>query len=56
MDFYDINYWHVVGHFECDARGLKRDPGTVFMATFRQRLAAYRASRTPFKRQALGEP
>jgi len=56
MDFYDINFGHVAGHFERDARGLKRDPGVVFMATFRQRLANYRASLSSLKRQALGEP
>jgi N-acetyl-anhydromuramyl-L-alanine amidase AmpD len=56
IDFYRIHPQHVVGHFERDPRGDKRDPGVVFMETFRQRLAAYRARLSPLKPQALGEP
>jgi murein DD-endopeptidase MepM/ murein hydrolase activator NlpD len=53
MDFYHIPYAHVVGHFERDPRGEKDDPGIGFMAIFRERLAAYRASLSPVKRQFL---
>jgi len=56
MDHYAIDFKHVVGHFERDPRGDKRDPGVQFMATFRARLAAYRAGRAPLKQQALAEP
>lgn len=52
MDHYAIVFEHVVAHFERDPRGDKRDPGVIFMARFRERLAAYRASRSPLK-QAL---
>ncbi len=56
MDHYAIAFAHVAGHFERDPRGDKRDPGVKFMATFRDRLAAYRASLAPLKQQALAEP
>jgi len=56
MDHYAIACAHVVGHFERDPRGDKRDPGVHFMATFRERLAAYRARLSPLKQQALAEP
>jgi hypothetical protein len=49
MDHYAIAYEHVVGHFERDPRGDKRDPGVRFMASFRQALANYRARRSPLK-------
>lgn len=53
MDFYDIAFEHVVGHFERDDRGLKEDPGVKFMADFRTRLQTYRASLSPVKHQFL---
>ncbi len=53
MDFYDIPFAKVVGHYERDDRGLKRDPGLAFMARFREQLAAYRATLSPLKRQLL---
>jgi hypothetical protein len=56
MDYYGITFGHVLGHFERDPRGLKRDPGVLFMEMFRQRLARLRAALSPLKRQALGEP
>ena len=56
MEHYDIAPAHVVGHYERDPRGDKRDPGLQFMAGFRTQLAAYRASRSPLKQQALAEP
>jgi hypothetical protein len=49
MDFYRIAGEHVVGHYERDDRGLKEDPGVKFMADFRERLRAYRASLSPVK-------
>jgi hypothetical protein len=49
MDHYAVAYEHVVGHFERDPRGDKRDPGVHFMAKFREKLSAYRASRSPLK-------
>jgi hypothetical protein len=49
MDFYGIAFEHVVGHFERDDRGLKQDPGVKFMATFRERLKAYRTQLSPTK-------
>lgn len=51
MDFYGIAFAHVVGHFERDDRGLKEDPGVKFMAEFRERLKAYRASLSPVKQR-----
>jgi len=51
MDFYGIAFEHVVGHFERDDRGLKEDPGVKFMADFRERLKAYRASLSPLKQR-----
>lgn len=53
MDFYGITFEHVVAHFERDLRGEKDDPGIKFMATFRERLAAYRTSLSPVKRRFL---
>jgi N-acetyl-anhydromuramyl-L-alanine amidase AmpD len=53
MDHYRIAFAHVVGHYERDPRGDKRDPGETFMAGFRERLAAYRASLSPVKRRHL---
>ena len=44
MDFYGIAFGRVAGHFECDARGDKQDPGPQFMAHFRERLKAYRSA------------
>jgi hypothetical protein len=56
MDFYYIEFEHVVGHYERDPRGDKRDPGLIFMAAFRERLAAYRGRLTPLKHQHLATP
>jgi N-acetyl-anhydromuramyl-L-alanine amidase AmpD len=56
MDHYAVAPAHVVGHFERDARGDKRDPGVRFMADFRARLAAHRATLAPLKQQSLAEP
>jgi hypothetical protein len=56
MDHYAIAFAHVLGHFERDPRGLKRDPGVQFMADFRERLSAYRSGLAPLKQQALAEP
>jgi hypothetical protein len=56
MDFYHIAFEHVVGHYERDPRGDKRDPGAQFMADFRERLSAYRARRSPLKQQLLATP
>jgi hypothetical protein len=56
MDFYHIAFEHVVGHYERDPRGLKRDPGPLFMAGFRERLAAYRGRLSPLKPQAIALP
>jgi hypothetical protein len=53
MDFYAIAFGHVVGHFERDPDGDKRDPGEKFMADFRERLMAYRASLSPVKRSRI---
>jgi hypothetical protein len=53
MDFYGLAFAHVVGHYERDPRGLKRDPGVNFMADFRERLRGYRARLSPTKRSAL---
>lgn len=53
MDFYHIAFEHVVGHYERDPRGDKRDPGIRFMAAFRERLAAYRRQLAPLKQQAF---
>lgn len=50
MDFYGIAFEHVAGHFERDPRGDKKDPGVKFMAGFRERLTAYRATLSPTKR------
>ena len=55
MDHYRIALEHVVGHFERDPRGDKRDPGTKFLAEFREGLKAYRASQSPLKRQHMVE-
>ena len=49
MDFYGIPFEHVVGHFERDPRGDKKDPGEKFMAGFRERLKDYRARLSPVK-------
>lgn len=49
MDFYHLPPASVVGHYERDDRGLKRDPGPQFMAAFRDQLRAYRANRPPLK-------
>lgn len=56
MDRYGIAIEHVVGHFERDPRGAKRDPGERFVGDFRGRLAGYRAGLSPLKRQRLAEP
>jgi hypothetical protein len=53
MDFYGIPFTHVVGHFERDPRGDKKDPGVKFMADFRARLQAYQALLAPLKRKSL---
>jgi hypothetical protein len=53
MDHYQIAFAHVVGHYERDPRGDKRDPGATFMAGFRERLLAYRATLSPVKRRHL---
>jgi hypothetical protein len=53
MDFYHIAFDHVVGHYERDPRGDKRDPGVRFMAAFRERLAAYRGRLSPLKQQVF---
>lgn len=55
MDFYGIAFEHVVGHFERDLRGEKDDPGINFMAHFRERLTAYRASLSPVKRRFISD-
>ena len=53
MSFYGIAFEHVVGHYERDPRGDKRDPGAAFMDDFRRQLAAYQASQSPLKGRAL---
>ena len=53
MDHYQVAFAHVVGHYERDPRGDKRDPSAKFMALFRERLSAYRASLSPVKRRHL---
>jgi hypothetical protein len=53
MDFYHLPFEKVVGHYERDDRGLKQDPGVKFMASFREKLLAYRAALSPVKRQLL---
>jgi len=53
MDFYGIAIEHVVGHYERDDRGLKEDPGVKFMADFREKLKAYRASLSPIKSELI---
>ncbi len=55
MDHYQIAFAHVVGHYERDPRGDKRDPGKTFMAGFRERLLAHRASLSPVKRNHLAD-
>ena len=55
MDFYRIAFEHVVGHFERDLRGDKKDPGVKFMADFREWLRAYRASLSPIKRNHISD-
>jgi len=54
MDFYLIDEPHIAGHYERDPSFQKHDPGIKFMAAFRQRLADYRRSQAPSKRQFLG--
>lgn len=56
MDHYHIRFEHVVGHFERDDRGDKRDPGVLFMEQFKERLLAYRTNLSPLKPQFLGTP
>lgn len=56
MDFYHIAFEHVVGHFERDPRGDKRDPGQRFMAALRDRLAIYRGRLAPLKQQLYATP
>jgi N-acetylmuramoyl-L-alanine amidase len=51
MDFYWIDFEHVVGHYERDPSRLKRDPGVKFLAAFRQRLLKYRTDLAPNKRR-----
>jgi N-acetyl-anhydromuramyl-L-alanine amidase AmpD len=53
MDFYSVPFDFVVGHYERDDRGDKRDPGVRFMADFREHLAEYRRELSPVKRQHL---
>lgn len=53
MDFYGVAFERVVGHYERDPRGDKKDPGVIFMADFRERLKTYRASLSPVKRQLI---
>jgi hypothetical protein len=55
MDHYRISYARVVGHYERDERGDKRDPGPTFMAAFRERLLAYRGRLSPVKRRHLAD-
>jgi len=56
MDFYGIAFEHIAGHFERDLRREKDDPGIKFMANFRERLTAYRASLSPVKRRFISSP
>jgi hypothetical protein len=56
LDFYRLAPEAVFGHFERDERGLKQDPGVKFMASFREQLAAYRASLSPIKQQFWPDP
>jgi hypothetical protein len=56
MDHYHIGFEHVVGHYERDDRGDKRDPGAAFMEQFKRRLLAYRTYLSPLKPQSLGTP
>jgi hypothetical protein len=56
MDYYHIAFEHVVGHYERDPRGDKRDPGVQFMAAFRERLAEYRSQLAPLKMQSFAAP
>ena len=53
MDYYQIDFQHVAGHYQRDPSQLKHDPGVKFMASFRQRLLTYRASLAPSKRRYL---
>jgi N-acetyl-anhydromuramyl-L-alanine amidase AmpD len=53
MEYYGIGPAGVVGHFERDLRGKKLDPGPVFMAAFRDRLARYRAARPATRRRLI---
>lgn len=53
MDYYHLPFENVLGHYERDDRGLKKDPGEKFMAGFREKLSAYRASLSPTKQQLL---
>lgn len=55
MDYYALPFERVVGHFERDERGLKKDPGEKFMAEFRMKLAEYRASRSPIKQLLISD-
>lgn len=55
MDFYAIPFEKVLGHYERDDRGLKRDPGEQFMAAFREQLAAYRRQLSPLKHGVFAE-
>jgi hypothetical protein len=56
MDHYAVTFEHVVGHFERDPRGDKRDPGIGFMGRFREALATYRGSRSPLRQMLGAEP
>lgn len=55
MDYYSIPFEKVLGHYERDARGLKRDPGEQFMADFRELLAAHRRQLSPLKHSVFAE-
>ena len=53
MDYYQIDFQHVAGHYERDPSRLKHDPGVKFMAAFRKRLLSYRAALAPNKLKYL---
>jgi hypothetical protein len=53
MDYYQVDFQHVAGHYERDPSQMKHDPGVKFMAAFRQRLLGYRAALAPTKLKYL---
>ena len=53
MDYYQIDFQHIAGHYERDPSFQKHDPGVKFMAQFRQRLAEYRQALAPNKARYL---